>query len=49
MLAVSLLVVPANAGTHGPLASVMMESFRHSAETIGHGVWVTAFAGTTRG
>ena len=41
------IVVPAKAGTHSSPASVATEGVYRSARTIGRGVWIPAFAGTT--
>jgi hypothetical protein len=42
------LVVPANAGTHNHRLELLEKVSALGAKTKGHGVWVPAFAGTTR-
>src|SRR5580704_12118039 len=40
-------VVPANAGTHNPGSLLWQKVSHSSASSMGRGVWVPAFAGTT--
>src|ERR1700733_1423691 len=42
-------VVPANAGTHNPGSLLWQKVSHSSASSMGRGVWVPAFAGTTVG
>jgi MurNAc alpha-1-phosphate uridylyltransferase len=47
-VALAFSVVPAHAGTHNPWRFCLLKASASSLETIVHGVWVPAFAGTTR-
>jgi len=46
------IVVPANAGTHNHRIALLIATTAKATATVlnylGHGVWVPAFAGTTR-
>src|ERR1700689_2491013 len=45
----SHLVVPANAGTHNPWLRLREKALAAALKPRRHGVWMPAFAGTTRG